>query len=275
MYKLKRKFLSLRITIFVLLPAFMTPFAAEAEPASSHMNQRIQSAHELIKEIDQFQINAKKLHVHSENIIAQAERLRGGASKFDINTPPVNSGVKMNSAQLLEAKRQYQADIKEFTEHAKAYNQHLQDFQTLLGECHKSSQALAAVLQKYELHVTQFHLNMPNIRPPHICGALQERVGDLTSEAHRMMGDQIRVAEAEAKLDREQQGLQLADGAVGTLQTKAMLTAQRAEGEFALASEFGRLKEEYDMLKTEKDTIYGAGKTSVKLTSVSGKVIKK
>jgi len=258
--------------IYLVAIAIATP----AQAAPSLMDQRIQSAQALIADINHFKNQAQQIHNQAEYVIVQAKQLKGEASKLEITAPAIKGNVKMNNTELQSAKQQYNSDVKEFAEHAKAYNQHLQDFQKLVGECHASNKAVADILQKYELHVTQFHTPMPNIRPPHICVGLQERMGNMSSVARQMMGDQIRVMQSEAKLNQERQGMEMANGAAVNLQTKAMLTAERAQGETQLASEFGRLKEEYDLLNTEKDTIDGV-MTNTKLTqaSVSGKVMPK
>jgi Tfp pilus assembly protein PilN len=273
-----KRIINLKMQCLSLCIAFIqSGVIANAQTSPSLMTQRIQSADELLNDIQHFKIQARQLHMHAQSLIAQATRLKGEASQFEIKAPAINSHTQMNSIQLAAAKQQYNNDINEFAEHAKAYNQHVIDFQKLVGECHASNEAVANILQKYELHVTQFHIPMPNIRPPHICLGLQAQMGDMSGIARRMMGDQIRVIQSEAQLNHEKTGMQMADTAAVNLQTKAMLNAQRAKGEAQLVGEYGRLKEEYDLLKTEKDTIDGVKIVNAKMmqTTVSGKVVRK
>jgi hypothetical protein len=247
---------------------------------SSVLPGQVQSAQEIIKDSQDLIVRARKFHLQSETLIAQANKLQGEASGLQ-NGKPTLKGSETNttlngSAEMLHTNivlpkpakltkqqyelgaKQYTGDVSNFAEHAKAYDAHLKQFQKAVGECHAGEKALDNVLKKYEIHVSDFHIQMAEIklRPPHICHRMQETVDrDFNSIANSMMNDQRRVMEAEQRLRKTEAELQNSEQANVVVGMKAENEAKREEGEKALAGEFGRLKEEYDLLKMERDRL--------------------
>ncbi len=234
------------------------------------MKERVQSAEQIISDISKLEASQKQLHAQTELRIAQATRLKGEARILENKIPSKPLNAKLIEEQLQEAQQKYKADIKEFAAHAAAYNQHLQQFQATIGECHANNKALATVIDRYQIHVQQFHLPMTSIKPPHICGRMAGQVGDLSHVANQMMYDQLRLMQTEGELLNEQSALRASQATSASLKDKATSAALRAQNEEQLVADFGRLHEEYTLLKSEKDYLDGAIKLTQ--TSVSGKI---
>jgi hypothetical protein len=101
------------------------------------------------------------------------------------------------------------------------------------------------------------------------------QMGDMSHEINSMMMDQKRVMEAQIELAKTEATLQNAEAETASTHAKAINQSQREDGEQALAAEFGRLKDEYDLLKIEKDQISGNNQVGkVTRSSVSAKVKK-
>jgi hypothetical protein len=243
------------------------------------------SAIEIIKDSDNLNQRALSFHKRAETLIAQADKLKdqaaslhnskaavkgsasqttlnGAAEVLHTNIPVLPKPAKLTKEQYALGAKQYAGDLSNFTAHAKAYDEHLKQFQKAVGECHANEKALDGVLKKYEIHVGDFHLGLNDsnaqivLRPPHICKRMQNMVDrDFNKIANAMMNDQRRVMEAEHRLAQTEAELQNAEQANAAASGKAMHQAQREEGEMALAGEFGRLKEEYDLLKMEKERL--------------------
>ena len=241
------------------------------------MNARIESAQSILDDVHDLKASMRAFHRKANEVIAQSKRLQGQAEVLLTKTPVLPAAVKLTPAQYQAALKQYNGDLDNFALHAGAYDQHLKTFQATVGECHANEQALNSVIQKYEIHADQFHLPLPStLRPPHICGHMRGGVGQIASEANSMMMDQKRVLESQLALAKTEANLQNAEGEMVGTHTKAVNEAKREEGEQALAGEFSRLKNEYDLLKIEKDQLAGhnSGVGKVTHSSVSAKVKK-
>ena len=259
----------------------MMPSAAFADAlqvaSDTSCAARCRSAQDIINDCNKFETGASDFHQKAEIIIAQATKLKGQAQVLQTRVPNLPPPMKMSAAEYAMGSKQYAADLNDFKTHAVAYQGHLKQFQNTVGECHAHAQALDGVLKKYEIHVGEFHMNSSNIRPPHICGVLQNTVNrNFTSMANQMVTDQMRVLQAESQLRTQEVELQNAEQASSAGSIKAMDRAKREDGEQALAAEFGRLREEYELLKSEKDRLASASGhgTIGKITqsSVSGKI---
>jgi hypothetical protein len=245
-----------------------------AEPC---LDARCQSAAEIIGDCQKFETGAALFHQNAETLIAQATKLKGQARILQTKVPTLPLQGKMSAAEYALGAKQYGADLADFRNHAQAYQGHLKQFQSTIGECHAHAAALDNVLKKYEIHVGEFHINTADIRPPHICGALQMTVNrDFTSIANQMVSDQMRVLQAEGQLRTQEADLRNAEQASAAGSIKAMDRVKREENEQALAGEFGRLQIEYELLKSQKDRLATATTKGVvgKVTqsSVSGKI---
>ncbi len=243
----------------------------------ARMQPRIESAQSIIDDVTKLKGSIQLFHEHAVELIAQSKRLQGEAQLLQTRTPVLPSAAKLSGAQLQSALKQYNADLANFTQHAGAYDQHLKTFQATVGECHANQQALDSVIKKYEIHADQFHVpTLPaTIRPPHICKRMLAQMGDMSHEINSMMMDQKRVMEAQIELAKTEATLQNAEAETASTHAKAINQSQREDGEQALAAEFGRLKDEYDLLKIEKDQISGNNQVGkVTRSSVSAKVKK-
>lgn len=280
-WKMKKRFLRLNLAIGLLLLGVAVA-RAQTAPNACHdekMQRRIESARDILSEADKFRARAEAFHKRAEFQIAEAKKLKGKAEILQTRIPAVPGTLKLNGAQLEAAKSQYAADLKEFAAHARAYNLHLRQFQQTVGECHASNVTLNNVLRKYDLHLEQFHIPdlAARIRPPHICGELAETLGAETeSIASRIMHDQLRVIDAEQRLRVAEQKLQVAEAVAPSIQDKAVNASIRAQSEQQLMAEFGRLRQEYDLLKMANQRLAGTMTGTGKLarTSVAGKIQK-
>jgi len=269
-----------------LLLSSLAGLSALAEPTSednccqsSNLKARVQSAQAILDDIARLETSMKSYHHQAMVLIAQSRKLQGEAEVLQTRTPVLPGYTKLTPAQYQAAMKQYNSDVEAFAAHAGAYDQHLQNFQSTIGECHANDQALNSIIKKYEIHVDQFHV--PNqlgaIRPPHICKRMQAAFGDMSGEANSMLMDQKRVLEAQAALAKTEATLQNAEGEAPGVHQKAMTEARREQGEQALVAEFSRLKDEYDLLKVEKDRLAGNNSAlgKVSRSSVSAKIKKK
>lgn len=210
---------------------------------------REQNASRLIAQNKALNDAATKLHGKAETDINQANRLKGQAQQLIL---------KVGTPQFKAAAAQYSNDISQFREHANQYNAHLADFGKTIGECHAGQKAYEESLRGYELHVKQFHIPALNdIRPPHICGELNMSASQTARVANQMREDRIRVVQAEKELNDQEMKLGLAEKAELINSKKAVNASIRAQREQELAGEFGKLKEEYDLLKIENKALGG------------------
>jgi hypothetical protein len=272
---------------FCLLPAFASPdmeasssFASSptsAEAECETMKARIESAQKIIDSVERIKKSVRLYHEHANQLIAESKRLQGEAQVLQTRVPVLPSAAKLSGAQLAAAMKQYNADVNNFAMHAGAYDQHLKTFQTTIGECHANQLAIDGAVKQFEIHTAQFHVPaLPSsIRPPHICPRMLANMGNMSSQINGMMMDQKRVMEATNALSQTEGQLQNAEAAAASTHTKAINEAKRQEGEQALAAEFNKLKDEYDLLKVEKDQLSGNNQLGkVTRSSVSAKVKK-
>jgi hypothetical protein len=239
------------------------------------MSARIKSAQNLIKQGDSYIANANALHKRATQQIAQAKVLKGEAEKLEKLAPKAIPVQKLTAQQYQAGLQSYKADIDKFKQHADIYNAHLQDFQQLVGECHANEAAYQAIAQQYQLHVEQFHIPMPNIQPPHICGELQMNQGQAASLSWMLRSDQAKVANAEFALQQEESKLAATEAMAPVIAKRLVNNSDRAKAEQGLAEEFGRLKQEYDLLSVEGKTLAankGIPVDKLVRTSVSAKI---
>lgn len=248
------------------------PAMAQQGNSSDLMNRRIQSAKEVIDDSTRFQADAQRVHGLAQRVIAQATRLKGEAQVLQSSMPPIPT-IKLNAEQMKAAQNDYHLHVEQFRKHAEAYQAHLTDFQHTLGECHANEDSYRKLAQQYQMHVDQFHIPMPNIRPPHICGAMNLSNAESMQLANKIREDNVRVYHAEVELAKQEQQLVAAQALTPALNNKVATAAVREQRENALYAEFGRLHEEYNLLSTEKQVLANSG-DSIKVTraSVQGKL---
>lgn len=229
---------------------------------------REENALRLIAQANNLKTQAAKLHGKAETSINNANRLSGEAHSLTL---------KIGSPQFKSAVAQYSGDLTQFREHAVQYNVHLADFQKTIGECHAGEAAYENSLKDFQLHVNLFHIpDMANIRPPHVCGRLKMTEAQTAQVANQMRNDQVKIIAAEKQLNAEEVSLRAAQSSELLNSKKAVNAAIRDKHEQELAAEFGKLKEEYDLLKMENQALGGANSKIVAgigaSTSVQGKI---
>jgi chromosome segregation ATPase len=246
------------------------------EPQKQLMQRRMANAQELIDEEGALQVKAQALHRHVEQLIAQATKLKGEAQVLHANltAPPA---IKLSPAQLKAAQSSYKDHIDQFRAHAEAYQAHLQDLRNTVGECHANQAAYQTFANQVTLHVAQFHIPVPDVPPPHVCRRMGMSSMEMSHTANALAGDIKRVEQSEADLAVAQNKLQSVEALSPGLDNKAGAEAVREQKEQALAGEFGKLREEYDLLRAEGNILAknGSGFASggaVTRASVSGKV---
>jgi hypothetical protein len=252
------------------------------------MARRIQQASELKAGAERYVVQARKFHRSAEALIAESKNLENEARLLSQNSP--NTGeplkgsakftqgihltapapLKLTTAQYALALNQYSSDISKFAEHAQLYNLHLAKFNTEIGACHANDQAYADNLKKYGMHINEFHLpnlRLPStaiatglIRPPHLCRAMVVSEGEASHITNSYFNDQLRLLDAQQRLETAESQLQASQQGVGLARQKLETEIKRGQGERDLAIEFGKLREEYDLLKTEQERIASANK---------------
>ncbi|HEY9677965.1 MAG TPA: hypothetical protein V6C76_08140 [Drouetiella sp.] len=250
-----------------LIPMALLVLVAYAAPRAV-AETREESAAQLIAQNAAFKQQAQQLHGSAEKSISNANRLAGEAHSLVL---------KAGTPQFKTAVAQYSGDLALFRAHAEQYNAHLDDFRKTVGECHAGEAAYEASLKSYQLHVDMFHVpNLNSVKPPHICRNMQMSQDEATRLAYSMRNDQLRVLKAENNLNMEEQKLAQAKAAEMLNEKKAVNAAIRDKREQLLAGEFGKLKEEYDLLKVENQALGGPSSKVVAAvgaqTSVSAKL---
>jgi chromosome segregation ATPase len=232
---------------------------------------RMKNARELIDSVNKYQSDSQRLHAQIEKTIQVAEKLKGQATDLEVRIDEGRLAPHLTGGQLKAAQAQYAGDVKAFQTHAQDYANHLQQFKVTVGECSANKAQYAAEVNKFQLHTEIFHI--PNIRPPHICGALNLSEGEASHIANQMANDQGRLQMAEQSLSNEQQRLNAKMSQLPALQNQVLNENRRALEEKKLAEEFGRLKAEYETLSVEHAALVGKN-TSGKISSesVTGKI---
>ncbi|MBS1953053.1 MAG: hypothetical protein JST89_02645 [Cyanobacteria bacterium SZAS-4] len=238
--------------------ALGTAQAAKAETREENAARLIAQAQNLNKQ-------AAKLHGKAETSINAANRLAGQAHSLTL---------KVGSPQFKSAVAQYSGDLAQFKAHAEQYNAHLADFQKTIGECQATEAAYDKELKDYQLHVNLFHL--PDltgaVRPPHICGRLQMTQSESSRVANSVRADQLKIIAAQQNLNNEEIKLRQAQTAELSTEKKAVNASIREKHEQELAGEFGKLKQEYDLLKMENEALGGANSKVVASVGASMRV---
>jgi hypothetical protein len=237
---------------------------------------RFLQARYLIEENREFIAKGKLLHEKMQEQILIAKTLKGEANML-LNQVPAVAPPKLKGVQLQSAVRDYTKDLQTFVNNANRYKFNLQTFRSTIGECHRAQAAYDQQRGLYNLHCDQFHVNgLSNIEPPHICGQLNATAGEAGSIAGMLRADEQKLSASMQELRNNSALVTEGRNMVAANLTATATESVRQREEEKLAKEFGRLREEYEMLKiqskmlgTEKQKEAGR---SVK--SVSGNVVK-
>ncbi len=269
------------IALTISLPFSGLPTQAQDDPCCAAY-KHVGSPPRLIPQQRALLQKFRTFHQKTQEQILEAERLQGEAEYLRSKLPPLPP-LKLSKTQLQSATRQYQVDLSAFQHHADAYTQHLKQFKATIGECHANEAAYQAIVKQYQLRTRGF--NRSDIPPPHICAPMKLNEEQLNNMAHHMYDDLSRVATAQQNLTREETRLKENQNEEPQLAESAVKRAERQEQEQQMAVEFGKLKQEYDLLSVEKQQITGpatAGAPGAQASppaslvreSVSGKVKK-
>jgi len=269
----------------IALSSQIAEHAQSTDCQSCKMGERIRQATELKSGFEQFIDEAQSFHKVAQQQILEAQKLEGEAQKLE-GSAQFQQGttgtlhpqmVKLSATQLKAAAQLYSGDLSKFMLHAEQYNAHATQFDQQMGRCKASEDLYKANLQKYALHLQEFHLpeiNLPSqamamgvIKPPHICPAMLAKHGEAQSMVNQYYNDQVRLLSAEQQLTNAETDLQAARQKAGLSDAELQKEIVRGQREQTLALEFGRLKDEYDMLLTEKDRIASSSKGGGKVTS--------
>lgn len=238
---------------------------------------RFLQARYLIEENREFIRNGKALHENMQNQILIAKTLKGNANMMQ-NGIPVVTPPKLSGAALQSAVRDYTKDLQTFVNHADRYKANLNVFRTTIGECQRAQATYNQQRQLYDLHCNQFHVNGLNtIEPPHICGVLQATAGEASHIANMLRSDEQKLSASMQELKNNNALVQESRSIVAANLAATANDAVRQREEEKLAREFGRLREEYEMLKIQSKMLGGekqkeAGKLIRR--SVQGNVVK-
>lgn len=239
--------------------------------------KRFLQARYLIEENRDFIRAGKALHEKMQNQLLIAKTLKGSANMMQNGMPAV-APPKLSGAALQSAVRDYTKDLQTFVNHADRYKYNLNVFRTTIGECQRAQATYDQQRQLYDLHCNQFHVNGLNtIEPPHICGALQATAGEASHIANMLRADEQKLAASMQELRNNNALVQESRNMVAANLAATANESVRQREEEKLAREFGRLREEYEMLKIQSKMLGGekqkeAGKLIRR--SVQGNVVK-
>jgi hypothetical protein len=239
--------------------------------------KRFLQARYLIEENRDFIRNGKALHEKMQQQILIAKTLKGSANMMQNGVPAV-APPKLSGAALQSAMREYTKDLQTFVNHADRYKYNLNVFRTTIGECQRAQATYDQQRQLYDLHCNQFHVNGLNtIEPPHICGALQATAGEASHIANMLRADEQKLAASMQELRNNNALVQESRNMVAANLAATANESVRQREEEKLAREFGRLREEYEMLKIQSKMLGGekqkeAGKLIRR--SVQGNLVK-
>ncbi|HEY9757389.1 MAG TPA: hypothetical protein V6C97_19630 [Oculatellaceae cyanobacterium] len=205
----------------------------------------------------------------------QSNMLQGGVHATGAVLSPIK--LHMTPDQLKSAVSQYSADLRQFYLDVKDYHLASEALKKQIGECTENEQQWQAKLSKDKLQLNNVVIatgvtNMPpppptppDIPPPRVCCAgclITGRCGHLgtgggPNGAAATRADSQREAMARADLAKTQAQLGVAETEGQFIHQKAFDEAKIEQSQQNLAEKFGRLKQEYDTLKIEKEALTG------------------
>lgn len=206
---------------------------------------REESAKEVIKQSNEFKLNATQSTIQLKDAIKRARMLKGETNRL---------AGELEKGNVDE----YKKNLAAFIDHAEKYKMHLAKTEKDLGHCKASEDAYKAQLNSWKAHIDTYHVRVPNmgdLRPPHVCPGMNISVGESNHLANSMRTDtqnllqsQKELAAAEARLSTAMQRNTAADAQVAN-------RAKLREAEQQLAGEFASLKTELELLNTQYKAI--------------------
>lgn len=238
---------------------------------------RFHQARYLIEQNREFIQQGKALHEQIQNQILIAKTLKGEANMF-LNNIPAAKPPKLAGPALQAAVRDYTRDLQAFVNHADRYKANLETFRKTIGECQRAQATYEQQRGLYKLHCDQFHVSgLSNIEPPHICGAVVATAGEASTIANMLRSDEQKLRASMAELNNNSALVNESRNMVAANLTATATESIRQREEEKLAKEFGRLREEYEMLKIQSNMLGTKNQQETgKLIkrSVSGNVVK-
>jgi hypothetical protein len=224
---------------------------------------------------------------------ASSARLQGGTStNGPLHGHVTGSGtvlpafkLRMSEAQLKEAVAQYASDLRQFYLHVTDYHANQVALKKQIGECTENEQQWQLKLQKDKLKLNSVVIatgvpnlppppaTPPDIPPPRVCcarclitgrcgaghlGPNNMGGGGVTPPGTLSEADKARMRIAAQDLAKTEGNLQIANQENSFTSQKAINEAEIEQSQQSLAEKFGRLQQEFDMLKIEKEALTGA-----------------
>ncbi|MBX9669499.1 MAG: hypothetical protein K2X93_17890 [Candidatus Obscuribacterales bacterium] len=237
---------------------------------------RFHQARYLIESCRDYIKVAKPLHEKMEQQILIAKTLKGKADML-INNIPAVAPPKLKGLALQSATQDYTKDLQSFVNHADQYKMNLQIFRNTIGECRAAQAAYDRQRNQYDLHCNQFHVTgLSDIEPPHICGALGLTEGEAGHISGMLRADEQRLSQTMQELRQTNALVQESRNMVAANINASAHDAMRQKEEQKLSKEFGRLREEYELLKIQSNMLGTAKQREVGRLiqrSVSGNVV--
>ncbi len=239
---------------------------------------RFHQARYLIEANREFMRTAIPLHEKMQEQILIAKTLKGEANML-LNRVPAVAPPKLTGSALQAAMAEYTRSLQAFVNNTDKYQANLNNFRQTIGECHRAQAAYDAQRNQYKLHCDQFHVpGLAAVEMPHICGALNLSAGEASQISSLLRADEQRLTKTMTELNTAGALVQESRGMVAANLANTANEAVRQREEEKLAKQFGRLKEEYEMLKIQAKMLTPekqklAGKMIHR--SVSGNVVSK
>jgi hypothetical protein len=244
--------------------------AENALPAEPDVDPaRLESAKQIISGCQSYTKWAKSFIAQASAATNQAKTLSGSARRFQSTVAPKMQ--RLSGAKLASAKKMYQADLRQFAEHASEYRAHTDKVRGMYGQCEASRRAYEQNRSNYTLHCLQWH--MDNIPPPHVCLEVSSNVSEARQAAGQASASMKRLVDAEANLAQQEERLHGALKDSDNVDAKVRKQHDLNLHEQELVAEFARLQEEYKQLAVESTALKSSG-VKVPVQSVSGKVTK-
>lgn len=197
--------------------------------------------------------------------------------------PKVPGHLKMSQAQYDSAVKQFRADINQFYIHAKEYNDALKRFKIEVADCNENEQLYKNTVKQNQLNLKTVQINgvatiassdVPEVVPPpraccpkcvmsgqcrpHLGTGGGPSVGGGGGGSGGSRADEQRLAASQAEQAKQEQKLANARAESAPALKVAVDEAKIASKMEILAGKFGKLKEEFKVLRIERDSLTGA-----------------
>ena len=228
-YLTKVSCISLAITTFLLTPSQQAKCQSrkvDNNPVRLHQAEHIIAENKLINR------EAQLFIAQAETDISNAKKLEGEARQYRKNI--TIQAPLMKGKALSDARKQFNLDLKSFSDHVHKYNLHTLDVRKNYGHCKASQAAYEKMKKDLELHCNQFH--MADVPPPHICVQMDVSVQEANKIQNQAKEHAIRVAQAEHDLVETEKKLQNAITARGIVDKQVMGSSAMASPSTSFAS---------------------------------------